>query len=600
MKRPFLTLWGRIGIVCLAYAVTAGMVLSQAVSHGFVLMVLLLPLAVTALAFGPLAGAGFGLITGMLAAVLSLLTAATVPLLDNPMVSVMFYMGAGAVLGCLHPWSQGRSKEVLQQEAWERAWDIQLKLDAKGNVLARNVRASNVLGNVQHLFDVVHPEEKERAREQLEYAYTRDETRWPVRVVGLNQQVFPVEAQMIRDGESLSLELHDLSELYKIERQLSETEARYRVLIEDAIASLDAGIVVLDRNRQVLWANEALAHMLGLDQEWLVGRDLDRILEKAADRFLSPEVPKQIAQPSASATNLTIAIQNGKGCRIFDYNSIPISTERYQGGRIDYFYDITDNKQLEESLLRQTEQLKAINERLEAFTHVVSHDLKEPLRSLEMFSSYLLEDYEALLDEEGKDYLQSIVRAAKRMKGLIDDLLDLASIGRRNEPKELVDLNQALKDVLHDLEASLVGVRVFQPKEALPDVCVNRTRIEQLFANLISNGVKYNDKQDKRVEVGWERKGKGFEFWVKDNGIGIEQEYIKSRIFELFERLNPQHDNYEGTGAGLAICKRVVEEYGGKIWAESKVGEGSTFYFTLPEPNTKVVNHHEAAENLVG
>jgi len=563
-------------------------------------MILILPLAITGFAFGPLVGVGFGLVTGVLASTVMLLTEwqqITDPLL--PLFSMMLYLVIGAGFGVLHPRGQRPHEDEKHPDAWEHALDIQLRLDARGTVLASNLRARNVLGNPIHFIDFVHPEEREAAKEQLEYAYTRDETRWTLRVADSNQRVLPVEAQLVRDRDDLVLELHDLTELYSFERRLSETEARYRVLIEDAIASLDTGILVLDHNREVIWANEALAHVMGVDQEWLIGRNLDRVLEEAAARFLSPDITKQIAE-TASATHLTIAIQNGKGPRIFDFNSIPIATERYKGGRIDYYHDITRNKTMEEELRQKTERLTATNERLEAFTHVVSHDLKEPLRTLEMFSAYVIEDYESKLDDEGKEYLRSIGRAAKRMKGLIEDLLDLASIGRRNEPKQLLKLDQAIKDVLLDQEASLEGVEIILPKESFPEVFVNPTRVEQLFSNLISNAVKYNDKDQKRVELSWQSKGKEYVFQVCDNGIGIEEDYLGSMIFELFERLNPHQDNFEGTGAGLAICKRIVEEYDGKIWAESKFGEGSSFHFTLPKPNTKVVNHHEAVKDLVG
>lgn len=600
MNRPGRYLWLRIGLVCIAYLFALALVFPRPVSQPFAFMILILPLAITGFAFGPLVGVGFGVMTGVLATTLMLLTewqSIADPVL--PVLSVALYLAIGAGFGLLHPRNPQACEEDTHPDAWEHALDIQLRLDARGTVLDTNLRARNVLGNPSHFMDFVHPEEKDAAKEQLEYAYSRAETRWTLRVIDSNQRVMPVEAQLVRDRDDLVLELHDLTELYSFERRLSETEARYRVLIEDAIAALDTGILVLDRNREVIWANEALARVMGVDQEWLVGRNLDRVLEQASSRFLSPDVTKQIAE-TASATHLTIAIQNGKGPRIFDFNSVPISTKRYQGGRIDYYHDITHNKTMEEELRQKTERLTAINERLEAFTHVVSHDLKEPLRTLEMFSAYVIEDYESKLDEEGKEYLRSIGRAAKRMKGLIEDLLDLASIGRRNEPKQLLNLDQAIKDVLLDLEASLEGVEVVLPKAPFPEVLVNPTRIEQLFSNLISNAVKYNDKEQKQVTLDWHTRGKDYVFQVSDNGIGIEEDYLGSRIFELFERLNPHQDNFEGTGAGLAICKRIVEEYGGKIWAESKFGEGSSFYFTLPKPNTEVVNDHETVKDLVG
>jgi light-regulated signal transduction histidine kinase (bacteriophytochrome) len=269
--------------------------------------------------------------------------------------------------------------------------------------------------------------------------------------------------------------------------------------------------------------------------------------------------------------------------RILEYRSIPIETDRYKGGRIDHYIDITELKQLEESLREKTRNLERSNEKLEEFSHVVSHDLKEPLRTVETFSGFLLEDYESKLDEEGVDYLNTLKRTSARMRQLINDLLSLASIHMDTKSFERINTQRMLEEIREDLEIRLRGVNL-QVTDNLPPVRGSRVRIGELFSNLIINGIKYNDKALPTIRVGWQKdvrsNNNSATFFVEDNGIGIESRY-QERVFGIFEKLNPRED-YEGTGAGLAICKRIVEEHGGTIWVESEVGKGSTFYFTIP------------------
>ena len=225
---------------------------------------------------------------------------------------------------------------------------------------------------------------------------------------------------------------------------------------------------------------------------------------------------------------------------------------------------------------------------MDDFTYVVSHDLKEPLRSVRTFSEFLVEDYGDRLDEEGKDYLERLQKAAIRMGNLIDDLLKLSRIGRIKMEFTEVDLNELLQNIREDLIAAIEEKNVDLQIGSLPVIRCQRTLMSELFKNLISNGIKFSEAEKPIVEVGCEEGKDEYLFSVKDNGIGIEEMYLE-RIFNIFQRLNPR-EKYEGTGAGLTICKKIVEEHGGKIWVESKVGEGSTFFFTIPKA------HHEHAQ----
>jgi len=232
-------------------------------------------------------------------------------------------------------------------------------------------------------------------------------------------------------------------------------------------------------------------------------------------------------------------------------------------------------------LLQETNRLlKQSNADLENYTYVVSHDLKAPLRAIRSFSTFLLEDYGGKIDDTGQDYLNRIVKAAENMNALIGDLLLLSRVGRKFTKVERVDLNDLLEEVISDLKPMIEKSDSEVVVNELPTIPIQRTWIKQLFMNLIDNGLKFNKSETPRVEVKCSTRAKDYLFSVHDNGIGIKQQYHR-RVFNLFERLNGKEE-YEGTGAGLAICKKVVEDFGGRIWVESTPGKGSTFFFTIP------------------
>lgn len=231
---------------------------------------------------------------------------------------------------------------------------------------------------------------------------------------------------------------------------------------------------------------------------------------------------------------------------------------------------------------RMTAQLENKIREMDDFTHVVSHDLKEPLRGIEAFSGFLLEDYGKRLDQEGRRYLSLIKKSAVRMKDLIQDLLTLTAISRKGPTFEAVDLMRVLVQVQQELAFSIneknVEIRISSP---FPIVPCNPIQIAEVFKNLLSNAIKFNTMTPPKVEISAKEEKTVYLFSVKDNGIGIDARY-QEQIFRLFERLHPQED-FEGTGAGLAICRKVIEGYGGRIWVESQPDEGAIFFFTLPK-----------------
>jgi two-component system, chemotaxis family, sensor kinase Cph1 len=233
-------------------------------------------------------------------------------------------------------------------------------------------------------------------------------------------------------------------------------------------------------------------------------------------------------------------------------------------------------------------ELERSNSELDAFAYIASHDLKEPLRGIHNYSSFLLEDYGDVLNEDGISKLQTLMRLTQRMEDLIDSLLHFSRLGRVELLLQRVDINEVVKNVVDVLKISRKedNVEIYIPR-LLPIVRCDRVQIQELFANLIGNAIKYNNNSEKWVEIGYldpdspESENAPTVFYIRDNGIGIREKHQEA-IFRIFKRLHSGNKYGGGTGAGLTIAKKIVERHGGKIWVKSIYGEGSTFYFTLP------------------
>jgi signal transduction histidine kinase len=237
-------------------------------------------------------------------------------------------------------------------------------------------------------------------------------------------------------------------------------------------------------------------------------------------------------------------------------------------------------KALEQKVDERTKELLRSNSDLERFAYVASHDLQEPLRMVTSYLQLLERRYKDRLDGDALEFIEYAVDGAERMKTLIIDLLAYSRIGTRGKAFILTDCNIVLIRVLTFLKAAIDETNAKILYDSLPEILADETQMEQLFQNLIANAIKFHGKESPRIHIGVDRKGEDWVFSIQDHGIGIDPKYF-DRVFIIFQRLHTRQD-YPGTGIGLAICKRIIERHGGRIWIESELEKGSTFFFTIP------------------
>jgi light-regulated signal transduction histidine kinase (bacteriophytochrome) len=257
--------------------------------------------------------------------------------------------------------------------------------------------------------------------------------------------------------------------------------------------------------------------------------------------------------------------------------------------------DITDRKRYREALEKRvqerTAELTAANQELEAFTYSVAHDLRAPLRHIDAFSKIIVDEFSDNLTPEVRHYLENIRKGSRNMSRLVDDLLNLARVGRQELKREWVPLSPLVDEVIAELKSETAHRKVEWSIAPLPAVESDPVLMKQVFANLLSNAIKYTrPRQQARIEIGQRWIDHQNVIYVRDNGVGFSMKYA-DKLFGVFQRLH-RADEFEGTGVGLATVDRVVRKHGGRIWAESEVDKGATFYFTLDGLNRNAGEHN--------
>lgn len=384
-----------------------------------------------------------------------------------------------------------------------------------------------------------------------------------------------LEQEVARREEGRRAALSLMQDAQMAQAALKESEARLRTLFE----GLDDALFVHDEEGRLLDCNPAAVTVVGAARDELLKKRItDLLVQETKDR--------------------------GACLLLSDGRRIPVDVHRssiqYHGrpATLVVARDITELKKIEDELRASNLQLRESNEALEEYARVASHDLQEPLRKIENFAQVLVEDFGPSLDERARQYLEIMASSAQRMRRLIRDVLAFSRSGFTEKPFEPVDLSKTADLALDNLSEYIREKRADVRVEKLPVIEGDPTQMLQLFQNLIGNALKFNNKPVPRVDIYVEDQQHEWKICVRDNGIGMRPEDAR-RIFAPFKRLHSQEE-YEGTGIGLAICRRIVTRHGGVIGVDSELNKGSTFWFTLPKRVTEAMEQQNGKSKSKG
>lgn len=500
-----------------------------------------------------------------------------------------------------------RASETKFRNLTETAFDAIILIDETGNFRFWNRGAELIFGySKDEVMDkpltLIMPDKYRNAHEQgLRLYLQTGEKRVIGKVISLegqrkNGEIFPIELSItswessgrkmfsgiIRDdserkeAQDKILKLNNELEQKVVERttqlerkvqQLKESEEKF----QKAFVSSAAGITITKLvDSTYLDVNDAFVTLTGYEREELIGHTSAE-LKMIVDMPEREKILNQIRETgSIKGFEMTIRNKSGRLLEILSsVETILLNGEKYA---INVIYDITERKRAEE-------QLESVNQELEAFSYSVSHDLRAPLRSILGYTGILMEDFADKIGDEGHRTLAIIQQNANKMNRLINDLLKFAKLGKKQLEKSEVRTYELVQRLVGVISGEFENTR-FTILD-LPNVFADIELLEQVWVNLLSNAAKYSAKKELPVvEVGAQKNDDETIFYVKDNGAGFDTRYA-DKLFIVFQRLHKPHE-FEGTGVGLSIVKRIITKHGGRVWAEAIVNEGATFYFSIP------------------
>jgi PAS domain S-box-containing protein len=370
---------------------------------------------------------------------------------------------------------------------------------------------------------------------------------------------------------------HDLSES-------KESGTKYRGLLE---AAPDA-MVVVNQAGEIVLLNVQAEKQFGYSRDELVGQKVTNIIPEGFAERLIADGTRSAAEALAQqiGTGIELSGQRKDGSR-FPIEIMLSPLESTEGILVTAaIRDIGLRKTAEEHLVKTAGELKRSNDELQRFAYVASHDLQEPLRMVASYTELLASRYKGRLDSDADEFIAFAVDGCNRMQGLIKDLLTYSRAGANGKTLREISCDDALNKAVTNLRATVEQSGAVVTHDSLPNITTDGTQLSQVFQNLVGNAIKYRRAEAPQVHVSATKNdGNEWIFSVRDNGLGIDSKYFE-RIFILFQRLHGRNE-FEGTGIGLAICRKILERMGGRIWVESQPGMGSTFCFALPERDEK-------------
>jgi PAS domain S-box-containing protein len=367
-----------------------------------------------------------------------------------------------------------------------------------------------------------------------------------------------------------------ISELKQAEEKIQRSNEE----IKDLYNNAPCGYHSLDSDGVFVRINDTELTWLGYLRNEIIGKKLsDIITPKSLDVF-NENYTKLKERGWTKDLEFEMIRKNGTVLPVLlSANAIKDADGNFIMSR-STVYDITERKRVEKELTQLTHELKRSNADLQQFAYATSHDLQVPLRVIAGFANLLAKRYKKKLDEKADEFIEYIADGARKMQMLIKDLLEYSQAGTKGKEFKPIDSSSVVEQAVSNLRAVMEESGAVVTHDNLPTVMADDIQLMSLFQNLIGNAVKYRGKEAPKVHVSAEKKENEWVFSVQDNGIGIDPIHTE-RIFVIFQRLHAMEE-YEGTGIGLALCKKIVEHHGGRIWVQSELGKGSVFYFTIP------------------
>ena len=407
---------------------------------------------------------------------------------------------------------------------------------------------------------------REKHREQLQKAHHDLEKRLDERTSALRA--------LQKAIQSLQKEIN---ERRRVEGALRESEERYRTILEN----IEDGYYESDLVGNLTFFNDSVCRIWQYPREELIGLNNRRYMDQESMKKAF-EAYNKVYRTGEPDKVCDYAIIRKDGTRRYVEASISLRRDSFgkPAGFRGIVRDVTERKEMEEFLRVKTEELARSNRDLEQFAYVASHDLQEPLRMVTSYVQLLARRYNGKLDSDADEFINFAMDGSIRMRKLINDLLTYSRVKTQGKTLDPTDCEAVFNQSLDNLKVAIEENKVLVTHDPLPTVMADSPQLVELFQNLIGNAIKFRGSEPPRIHVSAGRNGSGWIFSVRDNGIGIAPEYFK-RIFVVFQRLHSR-EKYDGTGIGLAICQRIVERHRGRIWVESEVEKGATFYFTLP------------------
>ncbi len=506
-----------------------------------------------------------------------------------------------------------KSEERFKQVA-ENAGDWIWEINVEGLYTYSSPNAEKVLGykaeeivGKKYFYDFFTPDMKEELKDAAFETFARKET--------FRNFINP---NIHKNGNTVILETNgtpivdnkgnlcgyrgadrDITEREKADGELTQLLSLHAATLE---ATAD-GILVVDSKGKVVSYNRKFLQLWRIPDSLAASREDKKLLAYVLDQLTDPEgflaeVKRLYTNPQEQSFDLL----NFKDGRVFERFSHPQRIDKSIIGRVWSFRDVTGQKNAELALQRLNAKLKAsvdklsnANRELSDFAHIAAHDLKSPLRAIGSLAGIISADYKDKIDERGKEYLGMLLSRAERMSEHLSSILKYSEICISKAQEENADLNIVVTEAISNVDVP-ENIEVTIENE-LPTVICDNNRILQVFQNLLDNAVKYMDKPQGLIKIGCVEEDGWWKFNVSDNGPGIDQKYFE-KIFQIFQTLT-RRDEREATGIGLSEVKKIVELYSGKVWVESEINKGSTFFFTLPKQEMGVKND-ELQTNIVG